>query len=79
MRTTGGNSDELYKYDGRKHIAESLQKQHPDVVTITWKFNRWHHQVNYKTFKQNKLIRNDDYNFQHNINNYGMKIIELSK
>ena len=56
MRMKGGNTGEVYgDTDNRLEFAESLHKQHPDVVKVTWKFGRWHHQVNYKPFKKNKL------------------------
>ena len=57
MRMSSGNTDELYKGEGRKKMAEALRDLHPDVTKIVWKFGRWHHQVNYKPFKKNKLIR----------------------
>lgn len=58
LRMKGGNTDEVYaETDNRREFAESLQQQHPDVVKVTWKFNRWHHQVNYKSFKNNFLIK----------------------
>jgi hypothetical protein len=73
LRMKGGNTDELYaKTNNRKEFAESLQKQHPDVVKVTWKFNRWHHQVNYKPFKNNKLIKQDNLIIPNIINDYGM-------
>lgn len=56
MTMKGGNTDELYADDGRLKMAESLRDQHPDVVTITEKWGRFQHQVNYKPFKHNKLI-----------------------
>jgi len=72
MRAKGGNTDELYKKTNlRKEFAESLKEQHPDVVDVVWKFNRWHHEVNYKPFKKNKLIKKD-INIKEGINNYGM-------
>lgn len=55
----GGNTDELYaqneKFDGRLEMAKSLYLQHPDVVKITRKWDRWQHQVDYRPFKHNKL------------------------
>ncbi len=72
MRLKGGNTDELYKGDGRLKMAESLQEQHPDLCTITWKFNRWQHQVNYDVFKKNKLKKRHNLNIKPGINNYGM-------
>lgn len=78
MRMKGGNTGEVYgDTDNRKEFAESLEKQHPDVVKVTWKFNRWHHQVNYKPFKINKLIKKEGLNITKGIDNYGMKLIEL--
>ena len=52
----GGNTDILYaKTDDRLEFAQSLAEQHPDVVNVTRKFGRWHHNVNYKPFKKNIL------------------------
>ena len=79
MRMKGGNTGEVYgDTDNRLEFAESLQKQHPDVVKVTWKFNRWHHQVNYKPFKKNKLKSIDGLNIKKGVDNYGMKLIELT-
>jgi len=55
MTMKGGNTDELYANNGRKLMAESLQNQHPDIVTVTRKWDRWQHQVNYKGFRSNTL------------------------
>jgi hypothetical protein len=74
MRMKGGNTDQLYKDDGRKKMAESLQQCHPDIVKVVWKFNRWHHQVDYKNFKVNKLIKKKNLNIQNKVNNYGMEL-----
>ena len=79
MRMKGGNTDELYKDDGRKRMAESLAEQHPDVVRVVWKFKRWHHQVNYKPFKANKLIKRRELTIPAGVDNYGMKLVELRK
>jgi hypothetical protein len=58
MTMKGGNTDTIYNTgDDRREFAESLKAQHPDVVEVTWKFGRWHHQVNYLPFKKNKLKR----------------------
>ena len=38
-----------------------LQAIHPDVSEVKWKYNRWHHEVNYKKFKENKAIFADGY------------------
>ena len=79
MRAKGGNTDELYQGDGRKIMAESLAEQHPDVATVTWKFGRWHHQVNYKPFKKNKLLRKSNIQINKGVDNYGMVIKEYKE
>lgn len=77
MTMKGGNTDELYAGDGRKQMAESLQQQHPDVVSVGYYFNRWHHMVNYKPFKKNALKRKEGIVVPNIVNNYGMKIVEI--
>lgn len=73
MRMKGGNTSEIYaETNNRKEFAESLVEQHPDIVKVTWKFNRWHYQVNYKPFKLNKLIRKKGLEFKNENNEYGM-------
>jgi hypothetical protein len=79
MTVKGGMTD-YYLSDeckGRLTFAEELQKAHPDVTTITQKFGRWHHHVNYKPFKKNKLIKKDGLIIENKINEYGMNLIKL--
>lgn len=80
MTMKGGNSDELYrqdqKMDGRKDMAQSLINQHPDITTMTWKWGRWQHVVDYSGFKKNRLIRRDSVNLQNRVNNYSMILEE---
>lgn len=79
MTVKGGNTDELYQGDGRYQMALSLQKQHPDVVKITRKWGRWQHQVDYRPFKANRLIRRDDIDIPQGTNEYGMKLVHVEK
>lgn len=72
MRMSGGNTDELYAGDGRRVMAESLAAQHPDIVRVVWKFKRWHHHVDYRGFKKNRLRRKSGVSIPAGINNYGM-------
>jgi len=59
MTMKGGNED-LYaksaEYDGRLEMARSLMRQHPDIVKITRRWGRWQHLVDYRPFKNNRLI-----------------------
>lgn len=76
MRMKGGNTDELYVDDGRKKMAEALRDLHPDVTKVIWKFGRWHHQVDYRKFKKNKLIKKENLIVPDVVNNYGMILKE---
>lgn len=55
LSVKGGNCD-IYKGDGLQKKLDSLIAQHPDVVKGTIKFNKVHHQVDYKPFKDNTII-----------------------
>jgi len=80
MRMKGGNTKELYSdEDGRKKMAESLREQHPDVVKVVWKFNRWQHHVDYRPFKKNRLIRKHGIEIPSGINNYEMILKEKNE
>ncbi len=74
MQMKGGNTDELYKDDGRLKMAESLKEQHPYVVTVVQKFNRWQHHVDYRPFVKNRLKRRDGVVIPDGVNNFGMTL-----
>jgi hypothetical protein len=79
MTMKGGNTDTIYNTgDNRLEFAESLVRLHPDVSRVTWKFNRWHHHVNYKPFKKNKLIRKPNIEIKDGVNEYGMKLVNIN-
>lgn len=48
----GGNTAEFYAKEGTAPKSEMLKAVHPDVTRLVWKFNRHHHHVDYKRFKQ---------------------------
>jgi hypothetical protein len=80
MRMKGGNTESVYsETDNRREFAESLASQHPDVVKVTWKFNRWHHQVDYSPFKGNRLQYRNGYQPAAGTNNYGMRLETLNE
>jgi len=77
MTMAGGNTDTIYNTgDNRKEFAESLQRQHPDVVKVVFRYGRWHHDVNYKPFLNNQLIRKAGLSIPNGVNNYGMVLKE---
>jgi hypothetical protein len=71
MTVRGGNTD-IYQGAGRLRMAESLQRQHPDVVKITRKWGRWQHHVDYRPFKENRLILRPEYVLPEGADEYGM-------
>lgn len=42
--------------DSRYQATLELKEKHPDVTTITRKWGRWHHHVNYEPFRKNRVI-----------------------
>ena len=77
LRGRGGNTDAIYKDTNlRLEFAQSLKEQHPDVVDIVWRFDRWHHKVNYNAFKNNKLIKKEGLDIPKGVDNYGMKLVD---
>jgi hypothetical protein len=75
----GGNTDNVYNTDdSRLAFAQSLKDQHPDCVEVVWKFNRWHHQVDYSRFK-NKLILKQGVTKVLANNEYGMRLVNAKE
>lgn len=75
MKMKGGNTDELYQDDGRLRMALSLQKQHPDVVKVKWKWGRWQHVVDYRKFRRNRLVKKEGIVIPEGADNYGIKLV----
>ena len=76
----GGNTDSVYN-DGsnRLKFAESLKEQHPDMVKVVWRYNRWHHDIDYNIFKKNKLIKKEGLVIPDRVNNYSMRLVDWQK
>lgn len=70
QRMKGGNM-EIYK-EGTLQKSKMLAEMHPDVAKVVWRFNRWHHLVDYSRFKRNQLVKLDGLDVPKGINNYGM-------
>lgn len=70
QRMKGGNTKEFYDGEGTLPKSQMIADLHPDVAKVVWRFNRWHHHVDYKPFKKNALIRIMD--VPEGINNYGI-------
>lgn len=83
MRMKGGNTDELYKQnkevDGRLRMAESLRAQHPDCVTVVWKWGRWQHCVDYSRWRSNRLVLRPGVRVSSKPNNYNLTLRKRNK
>ena len=71
-RVKGGNTED-YVAEGTLIKSQMLARLHPDVTQIVWKYNRWHHEVDYKPFKNNVLVYRPDYRDLSTVNEYGMR------
>lgn len=73
----GGNTDTVY-VDGTLPKSQMLVREHPDVSRLVWKFGRWHHHVDYRPFKANRLKRKPGLEIPEGTNEYGMRLVRLS-
>jgi len=76
QRMKGGNTKEFYAGEGTLPKSQMIVDLHPDVSKVVWRFNRWHHHVDYRPFKNNKLIYRDDYQRVDRNNEYGMRLVD---
>jgi hypothetical protein len=80
----GGNTDAVYKvgsaeYDNRMEFTKSLYEQHPDCVTISSKWGRVHHDVDYSRFALNRPIPRSDLKLTGKTNEYGLRLVRIDK
>jgi hypothetical protein len=57
---SGGNTENFYESEGTYPKSRMLKQQHPSLTTITKRWGRWHHRVDYSAFDSNKLVPKDD-------------------
>jgi hypothetical protein len=75
----GGNTDEFYLHEGTKPKSQLLVDVYPQYATLTWKFNRWHHQVDYRPFRVNQLRRRADVVVEPGVNDFGMRLVSVAQ
>jgi len=81
MAMKGGNTDQLYKEDGRTTMARSLERQWPYVVTTRRRFGRAQHVIKdqWKRF-DTPLIRRKDIDWANlDKNEYGLSITQVGE
>jgi hypothetical protein len=81
MKMKGGNSDQLYKGDGRLKMARALERVWPYVTFVDRRFQRPQHKVRgeWRHF-DTQLIRRTDIAWANlpNANNYGLELKQVS-
>jgi hypothetical protein len=78
QKVKGGNTAEFYAKEGTYPKSKMLVDMHPDVARLSWKFQRAHHHVDYRPFRELALIRRDDVEIPDEVNEYGLRTIDLS-
>jgi len=78
QKVKGGNTEEFYSSEGTMPKSKMLEDMHPDVAKVVWKFNRWHHHVDYTGFKQ-KLNPIVDFSKEARVKDLGIKIINTNE
>lgn len=65
------------KYNVAGTIAKSqmLVDMHPDVARMVFRYGRWHHHVDYSSFRKLPLIYKDGIVIPKGVNNYGLRLI----
>jgi hypothetical protein len=90
----GGNSEMFYEAEGSADLKNlrnknynpagtikktlNLEKIYPDVAKSVFKFNRWHHQVDYSRYKDNVLVLKKRRKINEAANNYGMELVNMA-
>ena len=86
----GGNTEEFYHKENAEHInkehynplgtlnkSQMLGDMHPDVAKLSWKYNRWHHHVDYSGFTQEPILKEGvDLSKMPKVDNYGMRFVQ---
>lgn len=75
VKETEAPKDIFYNPDGTINKSQMLVNMHPDVCSIVWKYNRWHHWCDYSPFRNNKLRLKPGIEVPQGTNNYGLKLI----
>lgn len=78
QKLKGGNTKEFYDDEGTLPKSKMIEDLHPDVAKVVWRFNRWHHYVDYSRFKRNRLKRKSHWKkIPEGVNNYGMVLTNV--
>lgn len=79
QKIKGGNTKDFYEKEGTYNKSKMIEDMHPDVAKTVWKFNRWHHHIDYRPFINNHLIKKESLIIPDKVNNYGMILKEVKE
>lgn len=71
----GGNTAAFYAAEGTLPKSQMQIAMHPDVSQLVWRFNRWHHLVDYKPFETNQLVLKPGVTVPPGNDEFGMALI----
>jgi hypothetical protein len=74
----GGNTDEFYAKEGTIAKSEMQVAMHPDVSRIMYRFHRVHHHVDYRPFRNNRLVLKPGVVIPTEPNEYGMNLVKVA-
>ena len=73
----GGNTEAFYAKEGTLPKSQMLVDLHPDVASLKWMNNRWHHYVDYRPFRSNSLKYKKDVYFNPD-SEYNMQLKDIN-
>lgn len=79
MAMKGGNTDELYKGDGRLKMARSLERMWPGIVKVVRRFKRPQHFVNWNIFTTMPIRKKEFQSIDENIGKIKLKQLKEIK
>jgi len=74
QKIKGGNTDSIY-IGGTLAKSKMIVMLHPDVAELKFRFSRWHHYVNYSSFRNNQLIKKEGLDVSKQ-RDYGIKLVD---
>jgi len=77
QKLKGGNTEAFYAEEGTYNKSKMQVDLHPELSKLVWRFGRWHHYVDYRPFRNNKLIKRKDLKIDKEVDNYDMKLVNF--
>ncbi len=79
QRIGGGNTAEFYAQEGTLPKSRMLVRAYPKLARLVWKFNRWHHTVDYSSFQHLTLKLAEGAQVPEGVNEFGLALAPVRK